>query len=461
MAEADMTSGAPVLWDPPAVRAARGLDTLEVDVAVVAIAPGEPLGGPAAALDTQLDGLLSGLVTSGEQRAALGEVLLIPTGGPGRLRRVLLCGVGPRPELDGQRLRLAVQRSVRAAHGYGYRRIAVLAGGGLGDGDLTAAVEGAVAGAWERDARRSGNRRQPVEVLTFAGFGEGREAELAVAARVGAATAQAREWQNAPANELWPERLAEIALAIADETGAEAEVLREAELREGGYRLLLGVGAGSARPPRLIRLVHRGRGSGPMLGLLGKGITFDAGGLSIKTAAGMVRMRGDMAGAAAVLAAFRAIAAERWPVDVMAVVPASENLLGPEAQKPGDVLTSAAGRTVEILNTDAEGRLVLADAMTYAIRSGATHLVDLATLTGSARVAIGHTASAALASDDVLWAQVERASARAGERVWRLPIYPELRELLRSPSADLRNSDYGEAGTITGGLFIGEFAEGR
>jgi leucyl aminopeptidase len=233
--------------------------------------------------------------------------------------------------------------------------------------------------------------------------------------------------------------------------------------------LLLGVAAGSAKPPRLIRLRHRGghpgggpaRAGAPVLALVGKGVTFDSGGISIKPAESMSMMKSDMAGAAAVLSAIDVIAARKVPLDVMAVIAATENMPGPSAQRPGDVQVSADGKTVEIVNTDAEGRLVLADALTHALRNGATHIIDLATLTGAAKIAIGHAASAAVSNDDNFWALVEKAAAEAGDRVWRLPIYADYRVLLRSQIADLRNAEYGEAGTILGGMFIGEFTGGR
>ena len=232
-------------------------------------------------------------------------------------------------------------------------------------------------------------------------------------------------------------------------------------MRAGGYNLLLGVAAGSAVEPRLIRLRHRGAQDGTTLALIGKGITFDTGGISLKDPKGMQQMKADMAGAAAVLAAIDVIASRKVPLDVMAIVAASENTPGPAAQRPGDVVVSANGKTVEIVNTDAEGRLVLADAITHALRNGATHIVDLATLTGAAAIAIGHAATAAVSNDDSFWHLVERAADKAGDRVWRLPIYADYRVLLRSQIADLRNSDYGEAGTILGGMFIGEFVDNK
>jgi leucyl aminopeptidase len=216
----------------------------------------------------------------------------------------------------------------------------------------------------------------------------------------------------------------------------------------------------------MIRVRYRGnheasKGDGPVLALIGKGITFDTGGISLKNPENMSRMKDDMSGAAAVLSAIDVIASRKLPLDCMVVIAAAENMPGPTAQRPGDVVVSADGKTVEVVNTDAEGRLVLADALTHALRNGATHMIDLATLTGAATVAIGHAASAAVSNDDEFWSVVERASREAGDRVWRLPIYADYRILLRSQIADLRNAEYGEAGTIMGGMFIGEFAGGR
>jgi leucyl aminopeptidase len=438
---------------------------LAVDALALPITAGDGLPEAAGAIDESLGGLLTDVLAGGEHRGQHGETIALPAGGRLAARRVLLYGLGAAADLDGQRLRYAHHDMARFARRRGYRRLAVVRAGALREDDLGAVVEGCVMGDWEPRSHQTGDPRAQLEELLLLGFGKGREAEAEAACQLGEATNRARRWQNLPANELGPDGLAQTAREIAERHGLEMDVLGPDELRAGGFRLLLGVSAGSAQPPRLIRLEHRGaqpNGAAAMrLALIGKGITFDSGGLSIKPAESMSQMKGDMAGAAAVLAAIDVIASRRLGLDVMAVVAASENLIGPQAQRPGDVVTSANGKTVEIVNTDAEGRLVLADALTYAIRLGATHLVDVATLTGAATVALGHAATAVVAGDDRLWGLVERAGARAGYRVWRLPIYPEYRELLRSQIADLRNAFYGEAGTITGGMFIQEFSEGR
>lgn len=400
-------------------------------------------GGVADPLLSSLDPGAAAFAASGEHRGRLHEVLLLPAGSGLAARRILLYGLGAAADLDGSRLRFAHQEMVRAARGFGHGRIAVLRAGALRPEDLGAVIEGCVAGAWDRRGRGTGRHPAPLAEVTLVGFGDPPEATVDLSRRLGEATVRAREWQNTPGNEMGPSRLEAIARDLAGRFGLESEALGAGAMAAAGYNLAVAVGAASDDGPRLIRLQHRGGGpNGPNLALVGKGITFDSGGLSMKSADGMVKMRGDMGGAAAVLAAIQVVAESRLPIDVMAVVAAAENLPGRGAQRPGDVWRSASGKTVEVLNTDAEGRLVLADAITFAIRSGATHIVDLATLTGSARVALGH-------------------GVAAGDRVWRLPIYPEFRELIQSKSADLKNSYYGEAGVITAGMFIGEFVEGR
>jgi leucyl aminopeptidase len=441
---------------------------LNVDALAIPVVTGQKLGAAALDLDTAMGGVLNEMVVNAEFRGRIHEVLPIPAQGKIKPRRVILYGLGALHDLDGQRLRSAHHELVRASRTWGYKRMAILRTEPLGADSLKAVVEGCVLGTFERRSRQTGaapERREIDEVL-LAGFGSGREREVIAAQENGEATNRAREWQNAPPNELTPDALAQEATRIAQRHNLESEVLGPNELKSGGYNLLLGVGQGSAKPPRLIRLRHHGNHqleiqNGPVLALVGKGITFDTGGISLKNPEHMSQMKGDMAGAAAVLSAIDVIASRKLPLDVMAVIAAAENMPGPTAQRPGDVLVSADGKTVEIVNTDAEGRLILADALTHAVRNGATHIIDLATLTGAATVAIGHAASAAVSNDDEFWSVVDRASREAGDRVWRLPMYADYRILLRSQIADLRNSEYGEAGTIMGGMFIAEFAGGK
>jgi leucyl aminopeptidase len=437
----------------PESAAALGADVLAVPVLA---------GVPVDPVLRALDPAAASFVASGEHHGRLHEVLLLPAGAGLATRRILLYGLGGAADLDGSRLRFAHQEMVRVARGYGHGRIGILRAGGLRSEDVGAVIEGCVAGGWNRRERATGRPPAALTELTLAGFGDVAEPVVDASRRLGEATARAREWQNAPGNEMGPGGLEAIARDLAGRFDLDLEVLGSDALGAAGYSLLTAVGAASDDGPRLLRLQHRGGGAGaPNLALVGKGITFDSGGLSLKPSDGMVKMRGDMGGAAAALAAIQVVAESRLPVNVMAVVAAAENLPGRGAQRPGDVWRTASGRTVEVLNTDAEGRLVLADAITFAIRSGATHIVDLATLTSAARAALGHAATAAISNDDDLWAMVAAAAETAGDRVWRLPIYPDFRELIQSQSADLKNSNYGEAEVITAGMFIGEFVEGR
>jgi leucyl aminopeptidase len=444
---------------------------LTVDALAIPVATGQRLSGSALDLDSALGGLLSELLVNAEFKGRIHEVMPVPTQTRIAPRRVILYGLGAIRDLDGQRLRSAHHELVRAARTYGYSRLGLVRAEPLDSESLAAVVEGCVMGTFERRSRQTGAQpeRGEIDELVLTGFGQGREHDVVRAQEAGEATNHAREWQNAPANELTPDGLALEATKIAQRHGLEIEILGPADLRAGGYNLLLGVAAGSAQPSRMIRLRHRGRAraaetnerDATVLALIGKGVTFDTGGISLKEPASMSQMKADMAGAAAVLAAIDVIAARNLPVDVMAVIAATENMPGPTAQRPGDVVVSADGKTVEVVNTDAEGRLILADALTHALRNGATHLLDLATLTGAATIAIGHAASAGVSNDDAFWALIEEASRRAGDRVWRLPTYADYRVLLRSQIADLRNAEYGEAGTILGGMFIGEFARGK
>jgi leucyl aminopeptidase len=444
---------------PVRVALASAPGAVESDVLAVPVSSGAAAPDPAL---TELDSVAAAFVASGEHRGRLHEVLLLPARSGIGIPRILLYGLGAPADLDGSRLRFAHQEMVKAAREYGWGRIAVLRSGVLGPSDAGAIIEGCIAGTWDRRARGTGRRPAQLTELTLVGFGEVSPSQIDVSLRLGQATAKARELQNMPANELGPGRLENVAREIADRLKLDCEVLATEELRANGYHLLAAVGGASDDEPRLIKLQFRGGLSkGPNLALVGKGITFDSGGLSLKSADDMLKMRGDMGGAAAALAAFEVIAESRLNIDVMVVIAAAENLPGRGAQRPGDVWTTASGKTVEVLNTDAEGRLVLADAITYALRSGATHIVDLATLTGDARAALGHAASAAVSNDDHLWEQVAAAGVAAGDRVWRLPIYPDFLELIQSQSADLKNAYYGEAGVITAAMFIAEFVEGR
>ena len=305
----------------------------------------------------------------------------------------------------------------------------------------------------------------PIERLILLGIGEAaaRSSALVEAVAMAAATNYARTLQWRPANRLTPRDLASEAVALAQTNGLESDVLERDRLEALGMGALLGVAQGSAEPPNVVVIRYGGRRrAGPILALVGKGITFDSGGISLKSTKDMRGMKADMSGAAAVIAAMGLIASRQPAMPVIGVVPLTENMPGGRALKPGDVVTSMSGKTIEVTNTDAEGRLVLADALWYATSLGATHIVDVATLTDAVGHALGHTATAAFSNDRGFLSRLYRASALAAERVWELPIHCEYDVVLRSTVADLQNlSDLPEAGAMAGAIFLQQFTAGR
>jgi leucyl aminopeptidase len=327
-----------------------------------------------------------------------------------------------------------------------------------------AAAEGAVLAAWRfRELKTgSGEEEAPASVTGAVLVAAGAAADLAEGAREGTILAEAenlaRLLQSRPGNVATPTHLGEEARRLAAEYGLEVDVLGPERLREERMHALLAVSQGSEQEPRLIVLRHRGGDSGrkPLV-LVGKGLTFDAGGISIKPASGMEDMKYDMSGGAAVLAAMTAVARLGVPRDVVGIVPSAENLLSGRAMKPGDIVTTRAGRTVEIVNTDAEGRLILCDALDWAVGLGPEAIVDCATLTGAVVIGLGHHATAVLANDEALVDELRGAGERTGERCWPLPLWPEYRRQLDSVAADLMNVGGRSAGTITAAIFLSEF----
>jgi leucyl aminopeptidase len=330
----------------------------------------------------------------------------------------------------------------------------------------TAMVEGAILASYRFDRFKSkgeenGEDSKAIEEITL--IGDGGLAEAVEAARIGAEAENfARELQDLPANVVTPSYLAGRANAIAEEhDSVTCEVLGREQVKEKGMGGLVAVSQGTAEEPQLIVLRYQGGGD-ETLGLVGKGVTFDSGGISIKPAAGMQEMKMDMSGAAAVLETVSALAKLDVPIDVLAVIPATENLPSGTAVKPGDIITQLNGKTVEVNNTDAEGRLILADALAYAVELGADRIVDLATLTGAVLIALGSTYAALISNDDAFAAQVEAAAERTGELAWRLPLHAEYKELTKGTAADLTNaSAKRKAGTIYAGSFLEEFVDGK
>ena len=331
---------------------------------------------------------------------------------------------------------------------------------------VSSAAEGAIAASFNHGHLKSREDLFWVRdaVLVVSEMTDPIETALLEGRVVGEAVNAARLLANEPGNDLPPQVLAERAVELLAADSLKVRVLREDELASLGMGLLLGVGQGSEHPPRMVVCEYTPKSGvdprAPVLGLVGKGITFDTGGVSIKPADGMGRMKDDMAGAACVIGAMRAVGRLGGPNRVIAVMPMAENMVSGRATRPGDVLRSAAGLTVEIINTDAEGRLILGDGLWYARQLGATHLVDVATLTGACVVALGMQITGLFARP-VEWGEVvSRAAASAGEAVWPMPVHEDYRELLKSEVADMINSPGRAAGAITAALFLEEFARG-
>ena len=422
-------------------------------------------------LEAAVGGWLSSVRTSGEFRSKLYEFFIIPTVAGWRAKRVALVGAGHRADVTPERL-----RKIAASCGYTARlrmvqSAAMLIREGLleplaaaatvADGLSSAEFD---SGVYKADQTTEG--RYPDSMMVVVPGADRAELQAAVSRGriIGRAANQARTLANEPANVLTPSEFADRVAAMGRTASLTVDVLDENRLRELKMGLLLGVAQGSAEPARLVVLRYEPKGApvGPVIGLIGKGVTFDTGGISIKPAEGMDRMKDDMAGGAAVAAAICAIAELGGPHRVIGVIPMVENMPGGRAIRPGDVLTAASGITVEITNTDAEGRLILADALWYAQQLGATHLIDVATLTGACMVALGKTAAGLMGTPDA-WVETVRAvAARAGDRVWPLPLYAEYREQLKSEIADMINAASGRgAGAITAGWFLREFAGER
>ena len=288
---------------------------------------------------------------------------------------------------------------------------------------------------------------------------EDAEAILKEASVICRAICHARDLANEPGNVMGPEALAKEAVAVAKKSKMEAEVLSVKEMRELGMGAILAVGAGSAQEPKMVSLRYANGGDKPFVAFVGKGITFDSGGISIKPSDGMGEMKDDMTGAAAVLGAMEAIAELKLPVNAIGILSCAENMPSGSAQRPGDIVRAASGKTIEVVNTDAEGRMVLADAVWYACRKGAAKVIDIATLTGAVVLALGEHTSGIVSNDDTLADAIKNAGHRVGEEWWQLPIVEEAEEMIKSSCADIVNSAGRPAGVITGGVFIGSFVD--
>jgi leucyl aminopeptidase len=400
------------------------------------------------------------LYSTGEFSGKALEIAILHRPHGMKAKRLVLAGGGKREKFDSAVLRRVAGAALRTLKCKGVRSIVLAPDETFRSDDFAgAAVEGALLGNFETNTHKTDPKKDEKQVAWFAVLG-GSQSAIDQGRILGESQNFCRRLADEPSNVMTPTRLSEKAREMAAEQGLECEILDEARMRELGMGALLGVSQGSDEPPAMIIVRYKpatAPASKDHLGLVGKGVTFDTGGISIKPADGMEKMRYDMAGGASVLGAMRAIAQLKPSIPVTAIVPTVENMPGSRAQRPGDIVKSLSGKTVEVLNTDAEGRMILIDALTYAQRLGCTHLVDTATLTGSIVVALGGIRAGAFTNNEPFLKKLLAAADLEGEKMWQMPLDEEYKDALKSDFADLHNIGGRAGGCITAAIFLRDF----
>ena len=426
-------------------------------------------GGATGAIDKALDGEITKLLASGEITGKLGETVPVRTFCKLPANEVVNVGLGKAADFDYDKVRLVSDAAIKAAKRSKAKRVAtIIHGAGIGGLDPKLAAQAVAEGSLLGDYKFKGYKTEKdddessIEELVIVDYDPKKikeiEPNVELAMTIVEGTNKVRDLVNAPSNMITPVYLAEYALKLAKEMKLECEVLGREEITKKGMSAICAVARGSKQEPVVITMKYNGGGK-ETIGLIGKGITFDSGGISLKPPSKMSEMKTDMAGAATVIEIMRVTAKLKLKVNVVAVIPCTENMPGGNAYKPGDVIGSLSGKTIEILSTDAEGRLIIADAVTYAKQLGATKLIDIATLTGGCIIALGDAAAGVMGnSDEIINALIKSAKA-TGEKVWRLPLYEEYKEYLKSDLADIKNSTEtgGKASPSVGGIFIQKF----
>jgi leucyl aminopeptidase len=436
----------------------KPLPSVESPLLVLIVAQGSP---------PLIDPSLERAIASGDYKGKKDETLLVYGGG--KAQRILLVGVGKAADITRSSLRRAAAIAAKRARGLGTKAFALAvakeARGGLGAAEVAqVTIEGAAQGGWQfNELKKQPEDPKPelesLELVVDSADKEAAEAGRRIGDAMAAGYLFTRNLQMQPGNVATPSYLAEQAKKLGATYGFTVTILDKAQIKKEGMGALLAVAQGSAEEPRFIVMEYAG-GSGAPVALIGKGVTFDSGGISIKPALNMEDMKFDKSGATAVLGAFEVLGRLKPKINVVGLIPATENLPSGTAIKPGDVVKSHLGKTIEIINTDAEGRLILCDALSYARRFKPAAAIDAATLTGAVVVALGHHAIGMLGNDEALLAEVRDAGERAGERCWPLPLWDDYRDLLKSDVADVKNSGGRAAGTIAGAWFLREFVDG-
>jgi leucyl aminopeptidase len=414
--------------------------------------------------DAAVQSAAADLLASGELTGKPFEVNLLHKPAGVKAKRLLLIGAGSAKKFSSYDLRRIAGAAVRTLKSRGIRSFAFITPPGIpAEEAVNAIVEGALVGNFDPDYYRSDRKDQKIDALTIVTAGDKAALERAAneAQIIGESQNFTRDLVNEPSNRMTPTILADRAKKMCQEVGLKCEVYGGDKIKEMKMGAFWSVAQGSDEPPALIVMRYEPSGAPekPVLGLVGKGITFDTGGISIKPADGMEKMKYDMAGGATMIGAMRALALLKPKVKVIGIVCATENMPSGKAQKPGDVQIAMSGKSIEIINTDAEGRLVLADGLFYARQLGCTHLVDAATLTGAVVVALGYANAGIFANDDAMYERFHKANDEAGEKMWRLPLDDEYKENIKSSIADIVNSGGRWGGAINAAMFLKEFAE--
>jgi leucyl aminopeptidase len=428
----------------------------------------EPLEGPVKDVDLEWKGYISSLMNQGDFKGELFERKLFYTQGALPAKRVLLAGLGRRGEFDLEKWRGAASKAGQYIRDAGIRKFAfqIKKFDPLAEEELAESfITGLLLGTYQYNEHKTLEREKIKEIVEGVILGEtalelealhnGMETGRIVAESVSGA----RDLVNGPSNQITPTSLAQKAQQIAGDHGMEIQVLEVSQAEAMGMGAFAAVAKGSQEPGKFIILECNKNKGYDTIALIGKGITFDSGGISIKPSEGMERMKDDMSGAAAVLTMMQAASRLRIPLHLVGIIPATENLPSGKAYKPGDVLKTLSGQTVEVISTDAEGRLILSDALTYSLRYEPKAVIDLATLTGACVIALGDYVIGLFGNDESLLKRIEESSEKTGEKVWRLPLWDEYFEYLKSDVADFRNVGTRAAGAIIGGIFLSRFVE--
>ena len=444
------------------------LETYKTGGAIILLFESEKLDGAAARIDKALGGTVSGLMKRGDFKPKPGAVHLLYPEGRIAAERLVLAGLGKRSEFTMNRLRQATGKAAPSLRTAGARDVTVLVEGFGRDLEEAsqALVEGSMLGLYrflKYKTNEENDRNRDVTTITLLTGTSGAVKALQAGARSGVviadSTAMVRDMVSSPPADMTPAIIASKARELGRQFGFTVQVLERAQMQKLGMGALLGVAAGSVQPPKFIIMEYRKGGKNPLIALVGKTITFDSGGISIKPSENMDKMKDDMSGGAAVLGAMRTVAALRLPLNIVGLLPATENMPSGSAYKPGDVLRTMSGQTIEVMNTDAEGRLILSDALAYACRYKPAAIVDIATLTGACRIALGQEATGMLGTDEKLKEKIREAGEKTGERVWEMPLWEGYYDQIKSDIADMKNTGGRDGGLITAAALLSKFVQ--